>query len=208
MDIGGTNLTNNDETGGAHYPVNEVNECGLGLGNVVTVVAINSLTGIVEIGILLTLALLQLAHYLSIRTTLLQAPVDQLKRVPLDGKIWPEAVFRPQRSARWQCGVDTDAVEINVFRILDEIAGKPGVGQVGVAFLVCRWVRRVVDHTTDVRKTAVITGVVEPQLGPQVGQIPTQRGTELILVPGLAVAQARRHESLFQCLGIRHLARQ
>ena len=150
--------------------------------NVESVVTGNCLARKVRVARLLDHLLLEQAQHFPIWTSLLKTAIDQLEGVPLKRQVVTETVFSTQRPATRGGGVDADAVQIDILRILDEVARERGKRLRRGVLLGRGRIGRVVDLAADVRQAAVVLDVIETQLGIiQGGYVPAQRYTKLIL---------------------------
>ena len=161
MHVSCTELRNQRQAAGAHYLIEELDQCELSLRHIKAIVTCNRLAGQVCTRVLCQTLCFQLTKRVSCRITLLQTTEDQLKGVPLQRHVVTEAVLGAQRPATRSGGVDADAIEIDVLRVLDEITREAGERQTWIVLLRGARAGRIVHQTTDVRQTAIILDVVE-----------------------------------------------
>src|SRR6056297_1758001 len=206
MHVSRAELCDQRQPARTHYLIEELDQGELSLGDIEAIVTRNRLASKVSTRILCKALSFQFAQRVPCRITLLQTTEDQFKGVPLQRHIVAEAVLSTQRPATGCGGVDTDTVQVDVLRVLYEIAWKRGKGQARVILLTGSGTGRVVHQTTDVWQTAVVLDVVKTKLGViEFWHVPTNGYAELIFGISFFISNPRRNETLRKGLGIGQL---
>src|SRR5690554_1837101 len=185
MNIGRAKLRDKGHPAGVYDLIEELDQGELSLGNIEAIITLKfPATELRHAGCT------QLIHPLLRKQTgwlagnwsmALQAASTTINGVTLKRNIFTEAIFCRQRPSTWSGCVDTNAIELDIFRILDEVLRQIPASRIS-GDRVSRRSTHAIHYTADIWQAAIVLHVIQADFGVvQSRHIPTHGNTKLIL---------------------------
>src|SRR5690554_1207308 len=210
MDVGRANLRDERHATGAHDLIKELDQCHLCLRDIKTIVAIHfRASQIGTTGLFEALLLKQTYRLTGFRVNLLEATIDQLKRIPLNRQILSEAILSTKGPTSRRSGVDTDTVKFDVLWVLNVISRESDKILGGIIRLPGCRSGRITDETTDIRQTTVVLDVIETEFRViQLRHVPAHSYAKLVFGVRFPISSTGCNKPLSVGLGVWQLTGQ
>src|SRR5690606_18234882 len=183
MDVGRANLAEALQGTRSQGLIKARDQSHLCLRDINTIVAIHFRASQIGTTGLFEAPLLKQTYRLTgFRVNLLEATIDQLKRIPLNRQILSETILSTKGPTSRRSGVDTDTVKFDVLWVLNVISRESDKILGGIIRLPGCRSGRITDETTDIRQTTVVLDVIETEFRViQLRHVPAHSYAKLVL---------------------------